>query len=177
MSDFCLMAPKGDGYSTFSDEDFATFFAAGLIAPFEITPQIAGQWLFNVKSFRDYTVFHEEAGDRIVDRVNTAVGDLKSNPPLNFENLYDRSLLVVNSENKFRYTTPSLVGANLALQGYFFFKHRTKWYFGIGNYVTEEGAKYEFSATMNEIQINAIQTFDFGHVDFDQTLTILSTFY
>jgi len=40
------MAPVGDGYSNISDTEFATLLA------YEITPQIAAQWLYNVKSFR-----------------------------------------------------------------------------------------------------------------------------
>jgi hypothetical protein len=44
--DYCLMAPYSPKYSNISEEDFA------LLITHEITPQIAGQWLYNVKSFR-----------------------------------------------------------------------------------------------------------------------------
>jgi len=177
MSDYCLMAPKDDGYSTFSDEDFATFFAEGFIAPFEITPQIAGQWLFNVKSFRKHTVYHRQYGDEIQDKVYTIVSDLKSDPPLNFENLYDKSLLVVKHNNDFRYLQSGGVYPTQELGGAAFFKHRTKWYYGVGNYVTEEGAKWEFSVSMSEIKTKITQTFPYGGDDIDSTITILSTFY
>jgi len=54
MSDFCLMAPKGSGYSTapfynfgYGDNTFEEYLASPAIV--KITPQIAGNWLYNVK--------------------------------------------------------------------------------------------------------------------------------
>ena len=70
MPDFCLMAPKDDAYSNVSDEDFNRLFGEGY-AYTEITPQIAGQWLFNVKAlnFRSYLKYTRNNSEPIEDDI------------------------------------------------------------------------------------------------------------
>ena len=66
------MAPYSPKYSNISEEDFA------LLLTHEITPQIAGQWLYNVKSFR----FN---GHTLIDFTDPATPDTEEDNVANYE--------------------------------------------------------------------------------------------
>jgi len=194
MSDYCLMAPKDpDGatefYSSISSEGFAGLSAEGKLYPSEITPQIAGQWLFNVKAFTVTTVKSNPSnptstnpplGTRTEDHI--CEEDLRSNPQLHFyEPDTEVQHLKVSINNNLRYSGD---GASSAfLESFFFVKRLNSWYVGIGSYVTEEGAEVEISADLNQLFIKYTYSagsnssgLDDGTV-IENTYEITETFY
>lgn len=164
MTDYCLMAPKdSDGatefYSSISKDDFDGLIAEGKLYPSEITPQIAGQWLFNVKAFTVTTVTSNPSnptstnpplGTRIEDHI--CEEDLKSNPQLQFyEPDTEVQHLKVSINNNLRYSGDG--ASSNFLERFFFVKRLNSWYVGIGNYETDEGAEIDISANLNELYL------------------------
>jgi hypothetical protein len=188
------MAPKDpDGatefYSSISEEDFAGLSAEGKLYPSEITPQIAGQWLFNVKAFTEKTVKSNPSnptstnpplGTRTEDHI--CEEDLRSNPQLNFyEPDAEKQHLKVSINNNLRYSGDG--SSSTFLESFFFVKRLNSWYVGIGNYVTEEGAEVEISADLNQLLIKFTYSagsnssgLDDGTI-IDKTYEITETFY
>ena len=188
--DYCLMAPKEDTFSSISDVDFATLKVS------EITPEIAGQWLFNVKGFSiDYLLVRKSSDPEVPDEVitgeNTALvltnpytGEtegLRTNPQLRFIAAYaEDQKLNQNTNNDLIYSLGGELGYDFrVLELFYFVKNRDKWYVGRKDY-SDSAHTYEISATLYSLTTSVTSFFEDAAIISEkdqQTYTITETFY
>jgi len=191
MSEYILMPPVGDGYSSISDDDFDDLITS------QINIQIAAQWLYNVKGFSNRRVVsnsdtsnldpHPPAEDETIDYIATnlfsvAINDLKSNPQLRFyePNQPNQYLKASVNNSLYYYTTNS---PDQELEPYFFVKKGPNWYAGISNYAGGEGAVVTITASLIPPELYTKFEYPTTEAGYDvgtiveNTFTITDTFY
>ena len=122
MSDYCLMAPVGDEYSSVSDEFFALVSAVNPVV--ETSIDVFAFWKFNVK-VAHYKLEDNYSGD-VTELTSTVTSATKDGRALFYTNLpfadLDRYAL-----------QPALYSSHLnpnafSFYSFMFFKYRSKWY-------------------------------------------------
>lgn len=197
MSDYVLMAPFEDEYSSMSDYDINDPTDGLKLSETDITPQIAGQWLYNVKAFRWTRVITNDeiqSGTTVENLYAVdpnifppiAINDLKVNPQLHFYNISPPSppqpYLKASTNNDLTYYTGSGL-ANRYLEPFAFIKNRLRWCVGIGIYVQEEGVVATINASLTEVYTKFEYPSDRSVFPYDpntiveNTYTITDTFY
>jgi hypothetical protein len=191
MSDICLMAPVGGKYSNISKADFDALLVS------EITPQIAAQWLYNVKAFNfsfERTLYPSDPADLPEDLSGSFDAelyldqfpeypfpqDLKSNPPLEFYPQYSEEAQRLKPKvfnDRLYVLDNSPANINNYLRSFYCVKRLDKWYIGVESAIYSLTSN-SISATMDSIIWSFSDIFrDSRPFDQTSTYTITETTY
>jgi hypothetical protein len=156
------MSPVGYGYSSMSDEEINDPYYGHTLSATDITPQIAGQWLYNVKGFRWTRVI---AGDdpqtgTVVENLYAvnpisfpppALNDLKINPQLRFYEQYAPNQYLKASTNNdlYYYSTGSSLSTRY-LETFSFIKNQSRWCVGVSKTITTQVTEVIVDATLTQ---------------------------